>query len=75
MYTGIQWGILELPGVYLAGAPINWQDVNKYIWVSGGAYWNIQAINWQEHRLTGRILINVYGYPVGHIGIPRRFWQ
>ena len=49
MYKGIQWGILEHPGVYLARAPINWQDINKSIWVSSGAYWNTQAINWQEY--------------------------
>ena len=72
MYTGIQWDILEHPGVYLAGAPIDWQDINICILVSSWAYWKTQGINWQEHRLTGRILINLYGHPVDHIGTYRR---
>ena len=55
MYMGIQWGILEHPGEYLAGAPINWQDINKCIWVSSGAFWNTQTYIWQDHQLTGRI--------------------
>ena len=72
MYMGIQWGILENPGIYLAGAPINWQDINKFIWVSSEAYWNTMAFIWQEHGLTGRILINLYGHPVDHIATYRR---
>ena len=72
MYKGIQWGILEHPGVYLAGALINWQDIIKCISVARGTYWNTHAFIWQDHRLTGRISMNVYGYPVGHIGTPKR---
>ena len=52
---GTPGSISEHPGVYLAGAPINWQDINICIWLSGGAYWNTQRNNWQEHQLMEHI--------------------
>ena len=57
---GIPWDILGHPGVYQTGAPINWQDINKCILVSSGAYWNTQVFNWQEHRLNGNIYICIW---------------